>query len=675
MAFTSVSGVAGKSSSNGASSFDDTFFGSVVISYLVGITISLTVNLLVYPEFAEQHLNENLKTVLLKTRDLSTSIIAFLNNTTETSMDGHLHEIRARNNLVVQIQTLFASIDSEQSQAASEITYSHFSLTDYARVIKGCKGAAAVLFSINTFLNAPESVALLMSRDYQVRVSEEMKAAWGDFDLACRKIFESLGNQVVGGKLLGNLETIAKLQETGSNALLIFKNHQPPIFTRIFDTAVEGTTIGTRTPETKTAWENLLQINFYQLAMREFISDLSDLHHEADLFIKSKKQFQLHFNWLTLVAELCNGARAQMAFSLVNQKEKSVGDMVRQSLFKFKNFLLSRASVKFFKEWYLGGCVSTIVVAISPSLGQTYLSLPLTILGTSAGAFLGFLSVSIFGADSYGHVGFSVFPGLVFSYLMLFNPKTASLGLLALLAFGNYVCVSLANSGSLTFDPPNIYLYKVITVLSCALTFSVIFTLLLYPTFARHILRLKISVAFHDLNMLYCKITSRSIRPFQEVQIEGSEIKDLRDKIFSQLVALEPLMIFASAEPRLESKFQAETYHQLIQCMYQLLDRLECARLSVGETPFDSDIISGIDKTEEILPLTGIMPVDKEGMLETLNSDRWMRLLGTSAAVREVSRTLDLFLPHLKNLFGEYPDIAVDEDDAWKGGITADDLA
>ncbi|KAJ3028318.1 UNVERIFIED_CONTAM: hypothetical protein HDU68_001933 [Siphonaria sp. JEL0065] len=752
----SVVGVTGKNSTND-NSFDSSFLVAQLTSYLVGIAISLAVNLLVFPEFAEQHLNENLSGVFLKTRDLSSSIMKNL-TTTDCTREDHIEGFVTRNKLVAEIQTHFAIIDSEIGQATSEITYSHFSLTDYARITKGCKSVTAVLFCMNTVLNAPESVTLLMSLEYQNHVSDEMKAVWGEFDSVCRGIFDGLSEKLKGVKQ--KVESVDKLQRTGTEAIALLRKHQPSIFESMFDETVDVNRCAS-TREAKAAWERLLQINFFCLAIGEFISDLVVLHHQADFLTKMKRKLFLH--WYIPIAVILKLVKYQIQTLMVLHNTKSWGSLLRMYLFRLKNQLLSPASIygiktatailclqlvmfiqpDFYKEWYMGGAVSTIVVAISPSLGQTYLSLPLTILGTSAGAAVAYLSVVLFGTESFGHAAFGLLSGIPFVYLMLFNSKTSSLGLLALLAYGNYICITFSNSGNSSFDKPSVYLYKVITVLSCALTFSVAFTLFLYPTFARHILRLRMSLIFHDLNMLYRKIMSSSIHNIEPITIhliEDSEIKDLRNNILSQLVSLEPLMTFAAAEPRLESKFQTETYRNLIQCMYQLLDRLECVRLSVGEKPFDPEIKSVLktpalmesraelqqtirlllyifssamltklkilpnlpnaskardlvigDYVEILLtharvgpdfedgcgvdcavdPLRGIMPLDRQGMLATLNTEKWMRLMGTAASVREVSRTLDRFLPHLRRLFGVYPDIAAEEEEDGKDDLVS----
>ncbi|KAJ3075390.1 hypothetical protein HDU99_001535 [Rhizoclosmatium hyalinum] len=197
--------------------------------------------------------------------------------------------------------------------------------------------------------------------------------------------------------------------------------------------------------------------------------------------------------------------------------------------------------------------------------------------------------------------------------------------------------------------------------------------------------------------------------------IEDSELKDLRNTIFSQLLALDPLMTFATAEPRLKAPFETAKYRALIAHMYRLLDRLECLRLSTGEKRFEGEVLnlvkasavaqsrthlietirlllftysSAIATRQKLLPslpnaaaaresvvrdivvtlvnhvrdgdgspLAGDMPYSKEEILERLNSEKWVRFFSYYAAVREVAEEVDCIAPHIKGLFGEYAQV------------------
>ncbi|KAJ3047971.1 hypothetical protein HDU99_009307, partial [Rhizoclosmatium hyalinum] len=243
-----------------------------------------------------------------------------------------------------------------------------------------------------------------------------------------------------------------------------------------------------------------------------------------------------------------------------------------------------------FKAWYMLGATGTIVVTLNPSLGQTYIAFFYTFCGALTGAALGFCSVSSFGKTSYANVGMAALVSIPYTYFMLVSPRTTIMGVLGLLAFSNYICNSLANVSNAAFDLPGTYLYKVETVISCALAFSAILSLLIYPSFARRILRKQIAAIFLNLNIFYSKIAGSTY--VESDSIEDSELKDLRNTIFSQLLALDPLMTFATAEPRLKAPFETAKYRALIIHMYRLLDRLECLRLSTGEKQFQGEVLN-----------------------------------------------------------------------------------
>ncbi|ORY40538.1 hypothetical protein BCR33DRAFT_740365 [Rhizoclosmatium globosum] len=132
-----------------------------------------------------------------------------------------------------------------------------------------------------------------------------------------------------------------------------------------------------------------------------------------------------------------------------------------------------------FKAWYMLGATGTIVVTLNPSLGQTYIAFFYTFCGALTGAALGFCSVSSFGKTSYANVGMAALVSIPYTYFMLVSPRTTIMGVLGLLAFSNYICNSLANVSNAAFDLPGTYLYKVETVISCALAFSAILSLLI----------------------------------------------------------------------------------------------------------------------------------------------------------------------------------------------------
>ncbi|KAJ3103845.1 hypothetical protein HK100_004139, partial [Physocladia obscura] len=237
----------------------------------------------------------------------------------------------------------------------------------------------------------------------------------------------------------------------------------------------------------------------------------------------------------------------------------------------------------------MAGALAPILVCVTPNLGQTYSALPIQIMSTTIGASFAYSAVISCGKTQYAIVGFAAVLGIPCFYLMLLRPTLSVFGLLTLLSFSNYVCITFANSTNPLFDSDLTYLYKVVAVAAIALTFSLVFSLLLYPTLARQVLREKIHEIFREMSVYYRKILLTSVNAEVSVNIEDVGVLETRNSILAKLAALQPLMEFTVVEPRMEGPFQYAKYEELIDRIYRLLDRLECMRVSAGEQVVDPD--------------------------------------------------------------------------------------
>ncbi|ORY38557.1 hypothetical protein BCR33DRAFT_831993 [Rhizoclosmatium globosum] len=712
--------------------FDKKYLRDVVASYLIGSLICLLVNIIVFPDIADARLESHLVGVLPKLSTLSSSIISCLSGLERTEQDcdeGNAH----RAALVSEIQKVLGLIDSEISQASCEIRYSRFSMKDYSQIARCIKNIAVILFSMQTTLSSEDSVALLTSVDFHDSVTDKMKDSWSDFSQSCNDIFSGVERYLNGDSCYEldiemSAKSLSDVEVVGREALMEFKRNQPNILARIFDDAANGTQTALA-EESLDSWEKVLQINFIILASQEFASELFTLHSQTKSLVGKPKTLQIHIDQFislkSIYLLLCgfkNLLRVDSAYIRPNVAHLKNLLQSPRSIYAFKSAfaILCLQLIMFihpspnisdvFKGWYLLGATGAIVVTLNPSLGQTYIAFFYTFCGALSGAALGFCSVSSFGHTSSANVGSAALVSIPYTYFMLVSPGTTIMGVLGLLAFSNsnnkkYICNSLANVSNAAFDNPGTYLYKVETVTSCALAFSAVMFLLIYPSFARRNLRKQIAAIFLNLKRFYGKIA----------EIQDSELKDLRNTIFSQLLALDPLMTFATAEPRLKAPFETAKYRALIAHMYRLLDRLECLRLSTGEKRFEGEVLNlvkasavaqsrthlietirlllftystAIATRQKLLPslpnaaaaresvvrdivvtlvnhvrdgdrspLAGDMPYSKEEILERLNSEKWVRFFSYYAAVREVAEEVDCIAPHIKGLFGEYAQV------------------
>ncbi|KAJ3075292.1 hypothetical protein HDU98_008650 [Podochytrium sp. JEL0797] len=727
-------GVLGPNSSGG-DQLDYEYLGQTVSSFLIGLLIGLFVNILVFPDFAESHLIESLNEVFAKMGVLTSASISCV-TAADYSKEAYAANCATRAQLVSEIQTTFGLIDAAITQASMEITYSHFSMKDYSRITEQTKSVAAVLFSMHTALQSPETEHLLLSLEYQSNVTIPIKNLWKEFDAACMAIFMKLGRESRSShrQEKGGLDSlILKLEQTATNAFRSFEVHQPAIFAKVF----EETSVRLAGSSME-GWESFVQLNFLALANKEFVQELVYLHDASESRSGSDHPVRIHFNWLIPLRKLSRKIRAQCAKGF----EKPPPNWQNEFLVKCKNHFMSDASVygvkcatailcfqmvlffnpNLYATWFFERALAPIAVSLSPSLGQTYGTLLPRIVGTVGGASLGYASVLVFGVDSPWHILASFIAAVPCFYVALFYKQHLPFANLTLISFANYLFISLAFLGDPTFPAPQVYLYRLVSVVSISLCFALLFTSVIYPQFARRRLRERMSDIFRDLNVFYRHIVSNSLRPHDTPLFDT---KRLRNQIFSQLVALEPLLQFSIQEPRIEGKFPIQEYRQVVECMSHLLDRLECLRLCVGNEPFDANIThvmrwgeygagrAEMHSTIRILlflftstmltklkilpnlpnasqarsrmihgfvtmliehslphsvdgvdPFDTVLPLDQNGILERLSTDKWVRVLGMSFSLREVSRVLDETGPHMKAIFGEAPDIVDPEKDA-----------
>ncbi|KAJ3076969.1 hypothetical protein HDU98_010263 [Podochytrium sp. JEL0797] len=724
---------------SGGNRFDHVYLQNILAACLIGISIGLVVNTCIFPESAEHYLDERLTLLFEKLSDFSNACNACL-VTADFSKEAYDANCKLRDGLVADIQISFRLIDATINQASMEITYSRMSVQEYADVTTQSKSVAAILFSMSAVLDSPETMMLLESRVYQQNMSDQIKVAWREVDTANTKIFRGLvldSKWATHKKEKESLNEVDALQKSTASALSIFDAHRQKLFSGIFE---EGGDDLKGSLASKAAWEKFIQLNYYILATREYAKELAVLHDQCHSCAQVKRGPRFHFNWYVPSKDVFGGIKRRYAkfCAKLAAKETRI-EVVQAVLVDVEAFIISPRSIyaiksaiavlclllimflnpHFYKSWHVSYAVPPVAIAVSPSLGQAFTDGPRRMFGVTMGSVFAYLTVLWFGRGSYFHILMAFLASIPCFFVTTFYPAFYPLAFLSLINFGKYTIFTYASLHNPLFDPPAVYLYKVIIITVLALLFTNLFTLIIYPSFARRIVRQRLSDILNNLCIFYLEILKSTKYPINRV-----EIKSLGNKILSQLVALEPLMLWAAREPRLEGRFKSEPYQDIIKCMYRLLNRFESMRLCVGDSPFDEgirrvikfskygDARRELHQTIRVLifmfkstmltkmnilpnlpnaswardsmisslvsmlvehagvrdagdgeedPLEGVMPRDREGMMRELSSDKWVGLLGLNVASREVSRVLDRIGDHMKVIFGEAVDI-VDPD-------------
>ncbi|KAJ3115404.1 hypothetical protein HDU96_000709 [Phlyctochytrium bullatum] len=337
---------------------------------------------------------------------------------------------------------------------------------------------------------------------------------------------------------------------------------------------------------------------------------------------------------------------------------------------------------------------------------SNYLGFPIQFGATVIGAVWGFIALTAFGVSgAIGLICFGVIFAVPMMYIFLFNKALPVLGLLALLSYSQATLIIFINRNR-PFDSPAVRLYKTLANTCMGLTFAMIFTLVIYPNLARHSLRSILSASITLINGYYADIAvnvfSRPSRKFLEQKRKEMEKKgelnysveaDMSSIPFSEatvarlhrthaaialkLASVEPLMVFASVEPRVEGKFQASSYRAVIEGLKRVLDRLGNARSSAGDAKFPVPVLHHLHNPLMAKPRAELYQTIRlvEAFTQTIQTvaeanfrkEAWVRFYSYAMAVRGISLEVDALAIPLKELFGELPNLAFEEDGTEEG--------
>ncbi|KAM0753235.1 hypothetical protein T439DRAFT_323872 [Meredithblackwellia eburnea MCA 4105] len=277
-------------------------------------------------------------------------------------------------------------------------------------------------------------------------------------------------------------------------------------------------------------------------------------------------------------------------------------------------FLLAPSLKSFFNTYGLTGGIITIVVAMAPTLGQTFLTFVLQIMGTGFGSIFGMVILYIFKHvggfyfNPYGLVCFLAIYAIPMCYVIYTMPMFFAGALLAMNGTGvlvvtEWVYREVPGFIRPTFDNPALRAAKALVAMSIALGIAGIFQIFILRTPARQTLRVKLSEITFGLSsysMLLqaytealCPTNLDPDRPTPDagaLAVIRSELITRETSIQMDLLALMPLLKFGAAEPAFGQPFQAGTIARLIRTHQVILDRLREARTAFGTEGFSDDI-------------------------------------------------------------------------------------
>ncbi|KAH9456904.1 hypothetical protein Pst134EA_020813 [Puccinia striiformis f. sp. tritici] len=261
----------------------------------------------------------------------------------------------------------------------------------------------------------------------------------------------------------------------------------------------------------------------------------------------------------------------------------------------------------FAQKYNLNSCIITIFVAITPTLGQSWLSFTLQISGQGMGLLYGMIALSIFkdvGGYHYNPYGIIVAMTLFaipMNYVLYTNPQLFVMSLLAMNSAAGLVYPLYLNQ-NIPFDSPPLRMGKSLTSLAIAIGIVTFFQLFVLRNPARRTLRkamaklMKANTAYTVIFQAYVSSTipiDPSHRPSpRAIQRVQKELMKREIQIQEDITALMPLMMFARVEPAFGRPFNAVEYLKIARANQLILDRNRDARIAIGTTPLPRRIMS-----------------------------------------------------------------------------------
>ncbi|CUA67618.1 putative polyketide synthase 3 [Rhizoctonia solani] len=266
------------------------------------------------------------------------------------------------------------------------------------------------------------------------------------------------------------------------------------------------------------------------------------------------------------------------------------------------------------RQWFINygltGGLITVVVALTPTLGQTLFTFVMQIVGSAVGYIVAIIVLEAFkdvGGYRFNPYGIVCLIGLYsipFQYLIYENPMYFTLALLALNGTGVLVVTEWMMQqyqGRHNYDSPPYRAGKALSSLAVALAIVGTFQLVVLRNPARRQLRQSTArivyglLGYNTILQAYVRATMPADSAFRAPQAALERVEhDLRHremKLQAQLIEVMPLLMFANSEPQLVKPFRGDVVNKILKSCRIILDRYREARAALGTTRFDEFIV------------------------------------------------------------------------------------
>ncbi|KAA1096376.1 hypothetical protein PGT21_014414 [Puccinia graminis f. sp. tritici] len=276
-------------------------------------------------------------------------------------------------------------------------------------------------------------------------------------------------------------------------------------------------------------------------------------------------------------------------------------------------------STREFAETYnLNTAILPLIFAITPTLGQSWLSFTLQISGAGIGLLYSMIVLEIFKNtggykyNPYGIISAMVLFSVPMNYILYTKPKLFVLSALAMNSAGTMIYPMYLNQNT-TFDTPAHRMGKNLTSLAVAVAIVTFLQLFVLRNPARRTLRkavakvMRANTAYMVILQAYVSSTipiDPNHRPPPEaIQKVAKDLIKREAQIQDGITALMPLMNFSGVEPSLGKPFNAAEYLKIARANQLILDRNRDARIAIGTTPLPRMILT--EFVEKLAPYRG----------------------------------------------------------------------
>ncbi|KAJ3323994.1 hypothetical protein HDV06_000970 [Boothiomyces sp. JEL0866] len=452
--------------------------------------------------------------------------------------------------------------------------------------------------------------------------------------------------------------------------------------------------------------ENLLFVHAFNLALEEIATKLIEVK-QVLAFRNPKRTFYFPFmKWvpfkfvqyyIRILSPSTYAIKGRFSFGKL---VKTFWEFMKttNSIFAFKaataliTFLaiyLADGSRSFFTQYGLSGSIITVVVVLSPTLGATYFSAVLQLLGAISGNLMGMITFYIMGPNWYLLWISVVLVGYPGYHILISMPQFTSLGLLWLISYST-TSVSCWNQQFLAVPTAYGLIFgRAAAATTIGVGFGVFFNLFVVPRFARDEMKIKLAKNIKLLDHLYLHIMQIPLLGVEKYKLYKTgitkeqfvqeldqmtkiitKVEDEMNTIQLDIFEMRALSVLCSLEPSVGHVYDKPRYDQIIDSLEKMLVALRSAKNTLKEAWYiQPQIIDVWDTIKE----------DRERLMAVI--DVLMVLFAGAFGVREIPKNIpsavetraklshSLMSIHISRSISENPNLEFDDSVAkseWK---------